>query len=259
MKFLLSVIIIFTPIIVFSQEYKYDLNKSNNDLRERLEMKRYMNIDTALKYKDFVKVFLIYGKQNSEIPKKITELKNLKVLTIMKTSIGDLPEWLFCFDSLTHLNIIDNPIKTIPAEIGNLKNLRELNIAGNLINDLPIEITNLQFLYTLSLKGNSFKKLPYFLKDLKELRSFSARFNKIEEFPVFICELPDLDNVDLGGNYIKIIPDRLSNLNKIRSFTIDQNRLNENEINKVKQILPNTYLDIWGQFMYEYNNLLDEK
>jgi len=115
----------------------------------------------------------------TELPKELSELKELRSFTILNTPIKLFPVFLSscpCLAELTlrgtdisaiptevqdfrhlkHLDFSNNPVRQIPSELSNLSELRELRLADNGLLMLPTSISNMRKLRTLALAGNCF-------------------------------------------------------------------------------------------------------
>ena len=72
-----------------------------------------------------------------------------------------LPEEICALTSLSHILIVDQPLRAIPHSIGNLCSLRELNLGHNQLTSLSPKIGKLKSLQELYLGYNLLTDLPY--------------------------------------------------------------------------------------------------
>ncbi|MEI8203047.1 MAG: hypothetical protein WCH34_08560 [Bacteroidota bacterium] len=97
---------------------------------------------------------------------EICKLKNLKKLSLMYSSIRQIPPEI---ENLTYLNELclrDNYIKEIPKSFSNLKNIKILNVMNNGFEEIPSMLKDLP-----ALKQAWFRENPLTLKSQKLLNS----------------------------------------------------------------------------------------
>ena len=153
------IILLIIPTLSFSQT-KQQWKKG--DLKD---LKIFTSLEVALKNPSEVEILDLGGKNLKEIPKEISEFKNLRVLLFGWRPKKDL-------DSSTHklaknvgggylhldrkkgtvLNY--NYIEYITDELLSLEKLEYLELNYNLIKTLPNELTSLKNLKQISLYGN---------------------------------------------------------------------------------------------------------
>jgi Leucine-rich repeat (LRR) protein len=88
-------------------------------------------------------------------PEEIRQLKWLKKLSVTRTDISELPEWIGEFPELVILNLDSNKITSLPESIGNLKKLKEINLSCNRLQTLPETFGNLSVLESFELVEES--------------------------------------------------------------------------------------------------------
>lgn len=155
------------------------------------------------------------------IPKETGKLKNLKTLIIYGNPVYGSPEYIpariFDLKNLETLEIHDAPdLKDIPADIEKLVHLEKLYLTKCGIKIIPPEIGKLTNLQVLTING---QKL-------------------ISEIPLEIGQLKNLKTLDLWRNRIFSFPDELKKLTNLKYFVIANNSFGEDEIDKIKTLLP---------------------
>ena len=135
-------------------------------------------------------------------------IENLKDKLKFKHSVKAIYHW-------KDFNLSYSNIKEIPKEIGNLINLERLYLYTNQITKIPSEIGNLINLNILDLSDNN-----------------------IGEIPTEIGKLINLIKLYLNNNQIREIPSEISRLINLKVLYLCNNKLSNEEINKVKLLLP---------------------
>jgi Leucine-rich repeat (LRR) protein len=104
-----------------------------------------------------------------KIPKEISQIKNIKKLTINVGGIrGTLPKEIKYFKHLEELNLGLTFLEKLHPNLYKLKKLKKLDLAGNFFNDIPKGISNLKNLEELDL-GLYCGTLPKDIVQLKKL------------------------------------------------------------------------------------------
>ncbi len=129
------------------------------------DLKVFTDLEIALENPNDVEILDLGGQKLNEIPKRISEFKNLRVLLLGWRPKKDL-------DSSTHKlaknigggylhldrkkgTVLDyNYIENLTPELLTLEKLEYLELDYNLIKSLPKELANLENLMQVSLYGN---------------------------------------------------------------------------------------------------------
>ncbi|RNA07171.1 insulin-like growth factor-binding complex acid labile subunit [Brachionus plicatilis] len=191
---------------------------------------------------------------------ELKKLKSLKTLSLMGYGLKQFkPEWTTIFESIVHLNLASNEMKSIGPDIFksckhiesiNLNNnfmsnlssifralepvkskLRELKLASNQISQLK-DFSAFARLEALDLSNNQIKKIPTgLLKGLDKLNSLYLSSNLIRSLPdSLFSSVPALSILMLDNNYLSTVPSvrTLSNL-KILDLSNQNGNLKELE------------------------------
>ena len=103
------------------------------------------------------------------IPASITNLTNLKKLSLVNNRLDIIPLFLTSFTQLTDLNLSYNPLSCFSSEIRNLVSLRHLQLVGTSIAFVPQWIDELKNLEELDISSNKLKALPSEIWNLENL------------------------------------------------------------------------------------------
>lgn len=119
--------------------------------------------------------------------------------------------------------------------------IESLYLNGQKLDNLPNWVRNLSNLKTLALCSCDLKKIPDWIEELKHLTYLSIADNQIENIPDSFGNLLNLKNCYIVENNIKILPDSIKNLVNLKNFYVKKgNRISEDEIRRIKQVLPQT-------------------
>ena len=115
----------------------------------------------------------------NRVPKEISQVKNIKILTVNVGGIdGALPKQIKYFKNLEELDLGLTYLKKIHPNLYKLKKLKKLGLAGNFFNEIPKGISSLKDLEELNL-GLYFGELPKDIVQLKKLKKIEISSNKL--------------------------------------------------------------------------------
>lgn len=177
-----------------------------------------------------------------QLPDSFTDLEKIKDLEFTGATelLHNLPKDIGKLNTLENLRI-HGSFKTLPESIGNLKKLKFLHISGTLEN-LPASIVDLEQLEYLNLYAMNVKALPEDINKLKNLKTIRLGNNKVEAIPENLGYMESLTELDLSYNRLSSFPTSLSNLKDVLTkFYIRGNNYSSEELQKLKEMLPNTY------------------
>ena len=95
---------------------------------------------------------------------------NVQRVNVATSGLAALPARLACMESVTHLDLSWNPIKTGWEQLSSLKCLRELILFGCQITELPAALVGMESMTSLDLGGNSINSGWEHLRLLRQLR-----------------------------------------------------------------------------------------
>lgn len=149
----------------------------------------------------------LFDNQIVEIPDKLNQLKNLRVLDLADNlDLQKMPNSLQSLEKLEYLNLGQTGFKEYPRGIFTLPNLKILRFLGNQLPHLPTEIENLKHLEELLLTDVQLQTIPKEISRLNRLKKLDLSYNSAltENFDwlEFIAPLKQLEFLYLLTLYI---------------------------------------------------------
>ncbi len=148
---------------------------------------------------DTLEVLDLSGNHMSELPKNISELKNLKIIFFANNNFTEFPKVLASCPALSMIGFKSNQIQTIP-ENAFPPMLRWLILTDNKIKLLPKSIGACHLLQKCALAGNLIEELPDEMANCINLELLRIAANKLNNIPQWLFDLPVLSWVAFGGN-----------------------------------------------------------
>jgi Leucine-rich repeat (LRR) protein len=183
--------------------------------------------------------------QIDSISAEISQLQKLERLNLYHNELKQLPLGMKTMDSLKVLNISRNPISEEALKfVFSLDQLKELNLSKLRLQKLPEEIGNLVDLEFLSLFCNQIDSLPSSISNLQKLEVFNAGNNPRIFVPENFSELKNMKRMYWVGNQWKQLPKAIESMDFVQDCYLTNHQFSEEEIQKVKALLPNTRLNI---------------
>lgn len=136
----------------------------------------------------------------TEVPARIGDLSQLKVLSLSYNELTELPAAMARLTNLEVLHLSFNKLSTLPRWIGSFKKLRHLCLNGNKLKRIPSGIWQLSKLDDLQLHRNGIEVLPDSISRLPELRSLVLADNLLSELPESLRQLKKLQRLHLEEN-----------------------------------------------------------
>ena len=146
---------------------------------------------------------------------RMEELDGDQILDYRGRILTTLPIDRFS-ETLTEVLLGSNKLTSLPPEFAKLSNLEKLDLSYNQFTSLPTEIFNLRNLKELNISGNPMKTIPPAIGQLTNLEQL---------------DLMDLPN-------LKQLPSEIGNLKKLKEINLIWNKLPDDEIKKLKKLLP---------------------
>ena len=191
-----------------------------------------------------------YGELPSikELPKEISKLEKLKVLSIKSfssnsnfCSLSKFPEQICELKSLEYLNLAShNLISEIPSKIGNLTNLKELVLSCCSIEELPTEMSKLVNLESLILFNEYYSSYDFYKTHVDNNQKYKiAKFGESGRRGIITGQYEDgTDIIYFTNNFIQEWPDSFKKLKKLSVIKLDFNNISDSDCQKIKRFYP---------------------
>ncbi len=111
-------------------------------MKLNLEDKVLEDIEKSLSNLKNLKGLSIEYNKNNEVPGFIRNFNNLETLNLQKNNLKSLPDWMKEFKNLKYLNLEFNNLQILPEWLGTLTNLETLKLEKNTLewNEINLEI-----------------------------------------------------------------------------------------------------------------------
>ena len=207
------------------------------DNAKRNEMITAKSMKEALQNPEDVYELTLRNTRTKYLSPNIKKLTNLRVLDISGSFISEIPKEISECKNLKSIIANASQLSIIPSSIGQLKKLRVLNLAYCKIDRVPKEIGEVESLWSLSIGSNKLTTLPESFSNLKNLTFFSIANNKFREFPNSILGMETVGNLWIHGNNIRKIPQEISTMKSLHHLLVTQKNIQN--LGEIKKIIPN--------------------
>jgi len=147
-----------------------------------------------------------------ELPLKLFEFTNLKILNVSKNKLTGISEVNDCVAftcvELEKAVFSDNKFTVIPTRLLFLPKLKELNFAKNVVEAIDLDGIEVRKIPVkkLNLSGNGIKGVPHQLFCLPHLEELNLDDNQIAELPVEMWFAPHLIQLNVNNNFLTELP-----------------------------------------------------
>lgn len=151
-----------------------------------------------------------------------------RILTLDREQFQSLPTFVLRKANLQKVYLVlegHADIDFFTKKLVNCSNIKELNIS---LNSLYHRKKGMKIL----------NDIPEFLEQLTQIESLFLTYNLLSTFPNSVLKLNNLKHLHLGGNQICRIPKTIKNLQNLEVLSLSGNLIPEEEIEKLKLILP---------------------
>lgn len=138
-------------------------------------------------------------------------------------------------------------LSNLPDVFGKFKNLQSINLLGNKFETFPKVISKAISINELSLSSNGLLYIGPEIGELTKLEMLILNFNKLNELPKEMGNLKNLLYLDIRDNDLTSLPNEIMNLKKLQTLRIDGNKFSDEEIKRIKRLLPNCTVKIGYQ------------
>lgn len=170
-----------------------------------------------------LKVLSATGNQLQQLPDTMQQLVNLESVHFNENSLRELPVFLSKLQHLKILDAIGNGIEFWEEGLGEC--LLELRLDENNLSYLPSSFSCMKNLKVLELGDNNITSLPEDTGVLSKLEIFNLSHNKLSHLPASVGDLPSLKIFDLSGNNIENLPEKFQSAQVIENLFVDKNYL----------------------------------
>ena len=158
----------------------------------------------------------------------IWEKCQLEKLNLMMNKLEKLPRQLLKFkDSITLVCIQNNRFKEIPEILYEFKKMEHLNMHGNLLPSIPERFKEFIHLSRIHLGDNDLDHLPDVFENLKQLKEANFQNNNLTRLPKSFSQLCELESLDISHNAFIKFPESILPLKKLKILNVEWNRLHK--------------------------------
>lgn len=157
----------------------------------------------------------------------LKRFKNLRKLTIRKTSLKAIPDGLESLKNLNELDFSNNHLATCFKNLRHCRMLSKLTLKDNKMLSVPGSIKNLDFLIFLDLTGNTIKNLENL--ENSKIRSLTLLDNQIDDLVDMspIGKMYSLKSLYLSRNNLSKLCFSFANLQNLKILNLDENNFKE--------------------------------
>lgn len=189
----------------------------------------YTNLEVAIKNKNKVISLALHyrGEETSEQLHQISQLTNLKYLSITGTYLPHLPAAIFQLKNLQALKLSCS-LTEIPPQLILLEKLEYLDLTFNSIIDIPNWIDKIPGLKTLILNTNPIKTISNNIANCKKLSCLHiSRIYGLKTIPEAIGNISGLEELYIHDNSLYSIPQSIKGLKSLRVLDASANQLQD--------------------------------
>jgi len=156
---------------------------------------------------------------------------NLNIVIFYMNRLTKLPSELSEFNkTITLVCIQNNNFQEVPDILYEFKKLEHLNMHGNYLSRIPDDITIFRHLSRLYLGDNDIISLPNIFDQLPKLKKASFENNCLSRLPPTFENLGELETLNLARNNFVIFPPALLKLKSLKILNIERNRIHTFDI-----------------------------
>jgi Leucine-rich repeat (LRR) protein len=122
-----------------------------------------------------------YKYQIGELPKKIGQLKNTRILRLQHQQLKELPHSIGDLEQLEELDLTDNNLNALPASVAKWQKLRKLNLTQNYGFTQVLDFSAWQQLEEIDFTYTDIKELPdsfFVLPNLRKITTVNSDLDR---------------------------------------------------------------------------------
>ncbi len=195
------------------------------------EVRTYRSLSEALSEPSEVTRLDLSRAELTELPRELTSLGNLQVLSLSgnsNLSVDNILDIVARLPKLRELDLSAIGAERLPESIGGLAQLEILNLHGNRLSSLPQAIARLQRLRMLFIGDNRLTVLPPVLGKLTSLEVLSLEGNQeLDEASLraVVGDSARLRELSLAGCGLRMVPDGLRDLPMLSVLDLSKNSI----------------------------------
>lgn len=134
---------------------------------------------------------------------RLDELKNASVdsvfaIDLKKMNLSEIPEEVFKFKNITHLDLSKNKFVTVNG-LEHFNKLTYLNLEKNKLDYFPIEICQLINIKTIIINRNYIETIPPCIDQCQNLEMIDLWYTGVTMLPEEMMRISTLKHIDLTG------------------------------------------------------------
>jgi Leucine-rich repeat (LRR) protein len=190
----------------------------------------YTSLEEALPQGNRVYHLDLHGKDLTELPEVLYRFPNLKHLDLSDNQLSALGDFDFgYFRNLESVNLYGNRFTRFPEALFSARQLEELDLGNNELQELPANLGKLKFLTVLKLHHNRIRTIrgDWKLAFLRHLRLDGNRIRHISD-TLFTAQ-PRLEKCNLNGNQLTQLPAAIASA-RLEELDIGNNAIDNSHI-----------------------------
>ncbi len=234
------------------QVYKLDLSYQNLDNKSLSKIQNFSNLQVLRLRNNNINTypenmdklvnlmyFASYNNQLSSFLPNLQAYRSLHFIELQHCNIDSIPASIAYLRLLSSLRFGNtNDTLKLPNTLRFLLKLKDLSIENCILDSFPKPLFQISGLQFLSLSNTNTKALSTHFERLPELEVLIIENNPLESIPFTIYKAQKLRILSLRGNKISRLPDSISQLEHLSILDLSGNPVSQQEIEKLKILLP---------------------
>lgn len=172
-----------------------------------------------------------FSKKIKELPQDVFLNSKVEKLEIIAPSVFEIDSSISNLKQLKALSLVMGSLKEVPKEVFELENLSFLKIKGGTYTKLPdVNLKHDDPLREILIFNSDLKEIPESFYQRPYLEVLNLSQNKLENLSEAIIKLKCLKKIILDNNRIKKLPCGFYRLSKLKHISLDGNPIEKDEI-----------------------------